>query len=105
MSGEHSYGRPELKAALDGAFAEQMKVLFSQLCNVTTGLPKPDPKLALCDGTAGSACGVRDRKQVDWMITPRADATSTATPPSARLVPCAAAHRLWLEARANCDLQ
>jgi hypothetical protein len=36
-----------IKAALDGAFAEQMKVLFSQLCNgLTTGLPKPDPKLA-----------------------------------------------------------
>jgi hypothetical protein len=47
MSGEHSYSRPELKAALDGAFAEQMKVLFSQLCNgLTIGLPKPDPKLA-----------------------------------------------------------
>jgi hypothetical protein len=27
-----------IKAALDGAFAEQMKVLFSQLCNgLTTG--------------------------------------------------------------------
>jgi hypothetical protein len=36
-----------IKAALDGAFAEQMKVLFSQLCNgLTTGLPKPDPKVA-----------------------------------------------------------
>ncbi len=38
---------PTQKAALDGAFAEQFKVLFSQLCNgLTTGLPKPDPKAA-----------------------------------------------------------
>jgi hypothetical protein len=38
---------PTQKAALDGAFVEQFKVLFSQLCNgLTTGLPKPDPRAA-----------------------------------------------------------
>ena len=38
---------PNLKAALDGAFAQQFAVLFTQLYNgLTTGLPKPDPKAA-----------------------------------------------------------
>jgi hypothetical protein len=42
------------KAALEGAFAEQFKVLFSQLCNgLTTGLPRPDPKTATDRFTAG----------------------------------------------------
>jgi hypothetical protein len=47
-AGAHAGPPPDhVRAALDGAFAEQMKVLFSQLCNgLTTGLPKPDPKLA-----------------------------------------------------------
>jgi hypothetical protein len=50
--------RSELKAALDGALAEQMKVLFSQLCiGLTTGLPKPDPKLATDRFATG--CGLR----------------------------------------------
>jgi hypothetical protein len=38
---------PNLKAALDGAFAQQFAVLFAQLYNgLTTGLPKPNPKAA-----------------------------------------------------------
>jgi hypothetical protein len=38
---------PNLKAALDGAFAQQFAVLFTQLYNgLTTGLPKPDPNAA-----------------------------------------------------------
>jgi hypothetical protein len=52
-----------IKAALDGAFAEQMKVLFSQLCNgLTTGLPKPDPKLATDRFATGlqAACAAYD---------------------------------------------
>jgi hypothetical protein len=37
----------QMKEALDGAFAQQFNVLFSQLYNgLTTGLPKPDPKVA-----------------------------------------------------------
>jgi hypothetical protein len=37
----------ELRKALDAALVEQIRVLFSQLCNgLTTGLPKPDPKAA-----------------------------------------------------------
>ena len=37
----------QMKKALDGAFAQQFNVLFSQLYNgLTTGLPKPDPKAA-----------------------------------------------------------
>jgi hypothetical protein len=36
-----------LKPALDGAFAEQFKVLFPQLYNgLTIGLPNPDQKAA-----------------------------------------------------------
>jgi hypothetical protein len=36
-----------MRKALDAALAEQIRVLFSQLCNgLTTGLPKPDPKAA-----------------------------------------------------------
>jgi hypothetical protein len=36
-----------MRKALDAAFVEQTRVLFSQLCNgLTTGLPKPDPKAA-----------------------------------------------------------
>lgn len=42
------------KSALEGAFAEQFKVLFSQLCNgLTTGLPRPDPKAATDRFAAG----------------------------------------------------
>jgi hypothetical protein len=38
---------PNLKTALDLAFAQQFAVLFAQLYNgLTTGLPKPDPKAA-----------------------------------------------------------
>jgi hypothetical protein len=37
----------QMKKALDGAFAQQFNVLFSQLYNgMTTGVPKPDPKAA-----------------------------------------------------------
>jgi hypothetical protein len=37
----------QMKKALDGAFAEQFNVLFSQLYNgLTTGLPQPDPEAA-----------------------------------------------------------
>jgi hypothetical protein len=37
----------QLKAAVDGALAEQIKLLFSQLyLGVTTGEPKGDPKAA-----------------------------------------------------------
>jgi hypothetical protein len=37
----------QMKKALDAAFAGQINVLFSQLCNgLVTGLPKPDPKAA-----------------------------------------------------------
>jgi hypothetical protein len=37
----------QMKKALDGAFAEQFNLLFSQLYNgLTAGLPKPDPKAA-----------------------------------------------------------
>jgi hypothetical protein len=54
---------PTQKAALDGAFAEQFKVLFSQLCNgLTTGLPKPDPKAAADRFATGlqAACAAYD---------------------------------------------
>jgi hypothetical protein len=38
---------PNLKGALDLAFAQQFAVLFAQLYNgLTIGLPKPDPKAA-----------------------------------------------------------
>lgn len=37
----------QMRAALDDAFAEQMKALFLGLhTGMTTGLPKPDPKAA-----------------------------------------------------------